>query len=182
MAKVVVLNGVGSVGKSSTARALQDICAEPLMHVSMDAFLSMMPDRLFGTPDGLVFETIQRDGSPAIVIHTGPVVERGLRGMRHAVAALANHGNSLVVDEVMWGDEAAHYRELLAGHDLRFVGLHAPLDVLEAREKARGDREIGLARWQYDRVHGGIGYDLELDTTAGTPLEMAQQIRDAFGL
>ena len=65
---------------------------------------------------------------------------------------------------------------------MRFVGLFAPLDILETRERGRGDREIGLARWQHERVHQGMIYDLEIDTTTTTPLENAQRIRDAFGI
>ena len=74
------------------------------------------------------------------------------------------------------------YRALLSPFDVRWVGLFASLDVLEARERERGDRHIGLARWQYDRVHRDMIYDLEIDTTATTPAENARKIRDAFGL
>ena len=62
------------------------------------------------------------------------------------------------------------------------VGLFAPLDVLEQRERDRGDREPGLARWQFDRVHRGLTYDLEIDTVQTTPLEAAHRIRSAFEL
>ncbi|WP_264715168.1 phosphotransferase-like protein [Limobrevibacterium gyesilva] len=103
--------------------------------------------------------------------------------MRHAIAAMAAQGNNLVVDEVVIGkDKEREYRALLSRFDFRLVGLFAPLAVLEARERERGDREIGLARWQHDRVHRDMTYDLEIDTTATTPLENAQRIRDAFGL
>jgi chloramphenicol 3-O phosphotransferase len=182
--QIIILNGVGSVGKTSTARALQAIAAAPFMHVSMDAFLDMLPAKLFGQPDGLTFTTIDDGGKPSIAITSGPVIERALRGMRHAVAALAEQGNPLIVDEVMIGDDGAAgaYRTLLAAFDLRFVGLFAPLEVLEARELARGDREIGLARWQYDRVHQGMAYDLEIDTSKVTPEDVAARIRDAFDL
>jgi chloramphenicol 3-O phosphotransferase len=184
---IIILNGVGSVGKSATARALQAIAARPFLHVAMDAFLDMVPEKLFGEPDGLVFETVQDegqdDGRPCIVIRPGPVVEQAMRGMRHAVAAMAAQGNNLIVDEVMIdATKATEYRALLAPFDVRFVGLFAPLAVLEARERARGDRAIGLARWQFGRVHQGISYDLEIDTALVTPLESARMIRDAFGL
>lgn len=183
MATVIVLNGVGSVGKSSTAKALQAMAARPILHVSMDAFLEMLPASMFGHPDGLVFEPLAEDGHPSIAIRTGPVVARTLSGMRHAVAAMAGQGNDLLVDEVLVGEgEAEDYRRLLAGHDLRFVGLFAPLEVLEAREKARGDREIGLARWQFERVHAGLDYDLMIDTTTNSPEEAARRIAEAFGL
>jgi chloramphenicol 3-O phosphotransferase len=181
--QILILNGVGSVGKSSTARALQAMVTTPFLYVAMDAFLDMLPKKLFGQAEGLVFETVWDQGKRCIVIRSGPLVEQAMRGMRHAVAAMAAQGNNLIVDEVMThGATEREYRALLAPFDVRFVGLVAPLDVLEARERARGDREIGLARWQYDRVHRGITYDLEIDTTLATPSESACMIRDAFGL
>ena len=180
---VIILNGVGSVGKTSTARALQEIAARPFLHVSMDVFVDMLPARMFGHPDGLVFETVQERGMPSVVIRTGPVMARALRGMRHSIAALAAQDNDLVVDEVLLeAAGAAEYRTLLAHAELRFVGLFAPLDVLEARERARGDRQLGLARWQFDRVHREQVYDLEIETSDSTPARNAEQIRAAFGL
>lgn len=44
-ARIVLLNGVGSVGKTAIAKAMQAITAEPFLHVEMDAFLNMMPER-----------------------------------------------------------------------------------------------------------------------------------------
>jgi chloramphenicol 3-O phosphotransferase len=54
--------------------------------------------------------------------------------------------------------------------------------VIERREQARGDRTLGLARWQYDKVHAGMAYDLELDTSDATPEALAGQIKAAFGV
>ena len=155
-ARIIVLNGVGSAGKSSIARALQIITAEPFLHVQMDSFLAMLPDDLQDHADGFSYETVQQDGKPAVVIRAGPVGERTLRGMRHAVAAMAGQGNSLIVDDVLCNGEISDYVELLSGFDLHLVGVMAPLDVLEAREAQRPDRLPGLARWQYERVHAGI--------------------------
>ena len=75
-----------------------------------------------------------------------------------------------------------HYRARLAGHPFYVVAVHAPLDVLEAREKARGDRLIGLARWQFPRVHAGLTYDFEVNTAANPPETCARLIRDRFDL
>lgn len=181
--QVIILNGVGSVGKSSTARAMQAITAGPYLHVAMDAFLEMLPAAMMGHPDGLVFETTQDEGRPSIAIRSGPVLERTMSGMRHAIAAMAAQGNNLIVDEVMLGQgEAQAYRDLLPAGDLHLVGLFAPLDVLERRERERGDREIGLARWQFDRVHRDVVYDLKIDASSGTPAEHARTICEAFGL
>jgi two-component system catabolic regulation response regulator CreB len=48
-------NGVGSAGKGSIAKALQTITREPFLHVAMDEFLDMLPETLWGHPDGIVF-------------------------------------------------------------------------------------------------------------------------------
>jgi chloramphenicol 3-O phosphotransferase len=180
--RIVLLNGVGSVGKSSIAKALQTMTAEPFLHVAMDAFLDMLPESSFGRPDGFTFETVQEDGLPSVVITSGPVAERCFRGMRHAVAAMAALGNNMIVDEVMEAEQWAEYQELLAAFEVHLVGVIAPLEVLEARERERGDRMIGLARRQYGRIHKGMTYDLEVDTSKATPAECAALIRRKFGL
>ena len=181
--QIVILNGIGSVGKSATAKALQAITSNPFLHVAMDAFLDMLPETMLAHPDGLMFKTSQHEGRPIVEVRSGPVLERAMRGMRHAVAAMAGQGNNLIVDEVMIeAGTAQAYRDLLRSYDLYVVGLVAPLDVLEARERARGDRAIGLARGQYGLVHRGIAYDLEVDTSVAAPLECARLICNAFGL
>jgi chloramphenicol 3-O phosphotransferase len=182
MSVVVLLNGVGSAGKTSIARAIQIQASRPFLNMQMDAFLEMMPPRWLGHPDGWVFETIEQDGRPAVVVHSGAPFGTAIRGMRRAIAAMADAGNHVVVDDVFWGDELADYRALLATHDFKAVGVVAPLDVLERRERERGDRAIGLARWQFDRVHAGAAYDLTVDTSAASPEACARQIIDAFGL
>jgi chloramphenicol 3-O phosphotransferase len=181
-ARVVLLNGVGSVGKSSTAKALQRIAERPMLHVSMDAFLDMLPPGTFGDPDYYRFESWLEDGAPVTAVRSGPVMQRLTHGMRRAVAALAADGLDVVVDDVFWGDELADYRALLAPHAFHAVGLFAPLEVLEAREKARGDRDLGLARWQHARIRPGAGYDLEIDTSRLMPEAAAARIKATFGL
>lgn len=122
------------------------------------------------------------NGKPSVVIKTGPVGERTLRGMRRAIIALATEGNNLIVDEVLLGAEKAEYRQLLAPFEVYWVGVFAPLDVLEERERSRGDRLIGLSRWQYDKVHKDMIYNLEIDTSDMTPLACAERIKQKFGL
>ncbi len=181
-AKVILLNGVGSAGKSSIAKALQTITSEPFLHVQMDSFLEMLPDAYQDHPDGVGYETVHENGKTLVVIRVGPVGEKTLRGMRHAIAAMADKGNNLIVDDVVTQSEAAEYAALLAPFEVHMVGVFAPLEVLETRERERGDRLIGLARWQYDRIHRGIEYDLEVDSGNADPMACAERIKQAFRL
>lgn len=189
MATVILVNGVSSVGKSSICRALQAVTREPFLYMEMDATLAAMPPKYQDHPDGLSFEQGAADGHPTVMVKTGAVAERALSGMRHATAAMAGQGNNLIIDEVFFGDRhngfcnpVAEYRRLLAPHDLRMVGVFAPLDVIEAREAARGDRPAGMARWQFDEVHQGMVYDLEVDAGTASSEACAEAIRQAFAL
>jgi chloramphenicol 3-O phosphotransferase len=173
-AQIILLNGVGSSGKSSIAKALQKIADKPFLHVQMDDFCAMLPEALQDHPDGFAFEEISENGKPLVAIKTGPVGAQVLRGMRHAIAA---QGNNLIVDDEMLENEQEVYAALLSGFAIFFVGVFAPLEVLEARERQRGDRLIGLARWQYDRVHRGKKYDLEVDSGSLGPPKCAILIR-----
>lgn len=183
MAHVIILNGTSSAGKSTLARALQDVARRHLLCVQMDVFFEMQPARLAGHTESFVIRPVEGASPPELAIETGPYGQRLLDGMRRSVAALAEAGLDVIVDDVWLGrGEQEAYQPLLAGHEVRYVGVRAPLAVCEAREKARGDRGIGQARWQYNRVHLGAVYDLEVDTGRVTPEEAAKQIADAFGL
>lgn len=180
--RIILLNGVGSAGKSSIAKALQAIATTPFLHVAMDAFIDMLPEAYGNHPDAFAFEPVEGGGPPATAIRAGPVGERLMHGMRRAVAALADAGNDLIVDDVLLSDEILDYERLLAAHTLHRIGVFAPLDIIEARERARRDRMIGLARWQFDRVHAGKIYDLEVDTGTETAEQCALRIRERFRL
>jgi chloramphenicol 3-O phosphotransferase len=180
--RIIILNGAGSAGKGSIAKALQEIASRPFLHVEMDAFLAMLPEAYFSHPDGMIFETATRDGKPCVDIKTGVVAARLLRGMRRAVAALAAEGNDLIVDDVMLEDELTDYRLLLKDFDLSVIGVYASLEALEAREKQRGDRMIGLARGQFDLVHKGREYDFTVDTSTANAMDCARAIKDTLRL
>jgi chloramphenicol 3-O phosphotransferase len=179
---IILLNGVGSAGKTSIARALQAITAEPFLYVAMDTFLEMLPERYWNHSDTFTYRIESEDGKPSVVIETGPAGERLMRGMRRAIAELARQGNNLIIDEVMLAGEQADYEQLLSEFAFFVVGVFAPLDVLEERERRRGDRMIGLARWQYGRVHASVKYDFQVDTSELSPMECAIRIKAKFGL
>ena len=128
--RVLLLNGVGSAGKSSVARALQGLAADAFLHVPMDAFLEMLPERSFDTPEGLTFRPAVVEGSPVVHIDC----------MRKAVGVMADMGLNLIVDDVADADDIADYRGILSHHEVTVIGVFASLSVLESRERQRGDR------------------------------------------
>ena len=92
-----------------------------------------------------------------------PAVLSGLHG---SVASLAQSGNNILVDHVL--QEVGLLKECVetwVGLDVLFVGVKCPLEIAEQREKKRGDRSIGTARYQFERVHIHDLYDIEIDTS-----------------
>jgi chloramphenicol 3-O phosphotransferase len=158
----VFLNGASSSGKTSIAKALQEAMSEPYVHVGLDAFFDMVPTRyVVGEDPWTVTEA----------------VGRMISGFHGAIVALVKAGNNVIVDHVL--QETAWVREcaaLLAPYRAVLVGVHCPLGELERREAARTDRSMGLAEFQFARVHAHLLYDLEVDTSTQSPEECAGRI------
>ena len=104
---------------------------------------------------------------------------RWLSGFHASAASIARAGNWIIVDHVLenpkWLDECV---ELFDGMEVIFVGLHCPLEELERRERERGDRQKGLARYQFERVHAHDVYDIQVDSSTNTIEECASVIAD----
>jgi chloramphenicol 3-O phosphotransferase len=68
-------------------------------------------------------------------------------------------------------DRAMHEscRQAFAGLDVFTVGVTCPIDILEARERERGDRVLSRARGLAGVVHDFLDYDVMVDTRAMTP-------------
>jgi chloramphenicol 3-O phosphotransferase len=82
-----------------------------------------------------------------------------------AAVAMANGGFDVLVDTFFErADCLTTARRVLAGHTYHLVAVTCPLEVLEARERARGDRRPGLARDHNYRVLLNAGDALLLDT------------------
>jgi chloramphenicol 3-O phosphotransferase len=169
---IVLLNGPGSSGKTTLAKALQGM--HPLLHVQMDRFLEMLPEAMQDHPETFAYMS----GPGGVEVRIGPAGARLMAGFRGAVTALAAAGNDLIVDDVWLDGEPVAYAAL-PGRVLR-VGLFVPLDVLARRETARGDRMVGLARAQHRRCHDGVAYDLKLDGTEAADAN-ARRVLDAVG-
>ncbi len=160
--RVLVLNGASSSGKTSLAKALQALLPDPHQHVQLDAFRAMEPA---GYWDGL-----DNDTSKVRIAAL-------CRAMHAAVAAFARNGQHVILDTVL--DRASATRYLLddlGSIGFGLIGVHCSLDELERRETARGDRQSGLARRQFESVHVGRNYDFSVDTTHASAAACAAEI------
>lgn len=171
--KVIVLNGPSSAGKTTFCRALQQTLDEYWWHVQMDTFTTMQPTWVMPEP------------APGERVH--PTWEHDLRlqrfltGWYQSVRALALAGNNVIAEggflkrEWLWEQAQA-----LDGIESLYVGVFCPLEEIERRELARGDRKPGYARSQYDLVHQHGPYDVNVDTSVLDPAAVAQVIKDAL--
>ena len=159
---ILFLNGTSSAGKTTTARAFQRLWHDPALYASIDSFIFMFPDHV-----------LKNDEVRKVALW--PLISAFNRSLPH----IADTGFPVVVDYVMearaWLDECVLQ---LRDYDVYFVGVKCPLAELERREIARGDRQVGFARWQYERVHRYGAYDFEIDTHAHSPEACAAQLKD----
>jgi len=154
---IIFLTGASSSGKTSIAKILQARLPGAFLHVQFDAFIDMLPE------------------------HDLPIFKRMADGFHRAIAALADAENPLLVDHVLvredWTRQCAR---LLGDRYVLFVGVRCPLDEIERREAARDERRQGFARSQYEFIHAGKAYDVEVDTSLLSPEEAATQIERAY--
>ncbi|MGW2210181.1 phosphotransferase-like protein [Streptomyces sp. NPDC001781] len=142
--RVSFLNGTSNSGKSSIARELLGIPDDGVHpHLAVDSFNAKRAQRDMSRKE---FETVLR---------------RTRRGFHPLVSAMAETGNDLVADHVLGETWRLTDRlAVLRPEDVVFVGVHCPLEELERRERARGDREAGLGALRYDLVHAHGDHDL----------------------
>jgi chloramphenicol 3-O phosphotransferase len=183
--RVVLLLGTVCAGKSTLARALQERSPTPLLNVSIDAFLAMVPRDWGagrgGSVDGFRYEREEdAAGIVTIRIRYGDLGWTVLVGMHDAVAAMARAGLDVVVDDLPI-DRAvlADWRRALRGVDVTVVLVHCAPEVAAQREHDREARRSvpGLARGHVDL---DLPHDLAVDTGLLTPDDAALQVLTAF--
>jgi len=200
---VVLLNGTSSAGKTSIARALQEIMEAPYIYTGIDHF-PQIHQRFHQVSDGInpaAFEyfllvygdgnvrtetpgengEISYGGGRITEVRLGPGALKLLASMYRSIAAVSAAGIDVVVDDVIYDQRVLRSAvDALIDAPVLFVGLRLPLAVAEQRERDRGDRGPGGAAAWHELVHAHGVYDLELDTSVATPLECAQQIKAAL--
>jgi chloramphenicol 3-O phosphotransferase len=171
MTQVIVLNGGSSSGKTSIARALQEILPSPWLTFGVDALIDALPGRGEDPRSGLVLEP---DGTVTVRPEFRSIQDSWYKGL----ASMARSGTSLILDEVLLTGSAGQWRlrAALDGLSALWVGVHCDPLVAAGREAGRPDRIPGMATTQATAVHAGVVYDLEVDTAGCSALECAHRI------
>ncbi len=170
--QIIHLNGPSNSGKTTLAKALQGALDPPFLHVGIDKIIGMMPEKTNKWVGGIAelgfsWKSSQdKDGNLIQELEMGSFAKEISESYRQIVVLLARMGHCLIIDDVAFGkNEMERWRKLLHEFQVLYVGVTSSLQVLEFREKQRGNRMVGSARAQYFTVHVGNQYDLELDTT-----------------
>ena len=188
MSQIIYLNGPSSSGKTTLAKALQQTLPDPYLHLGIDKIIGFMPKKLNdfeGGPAPLGFSwerATDPTGHPTYHIQAGPFAKKIVRTLKDIVLLLASQHYNLIIDDIAFGAiEIQSWKEILKNYRVLYVGIVTPLEILEDRERARGDRIIGSARGQYSQVHENASYDLELDTHVHTIEENVAKIVAKIG-
>ncbi|MBW1818276.1 MAG: chloramphenicol phosphotransferase [Deltaproteobacteria bacterium] len=179
-ARIILLNGASSSGKSAIAVELQRLFKDPYMHLGIDTVFSMIPSKCKRKDPrrlmAFVWQPIHGE-APEVMISVGTLGHRIMSGFHHACAAMCRSGLDLVIDHVLmdkaWAREC---KALFSPFEYYFVGVLCPIDVLERREQERGDRQIGLTRFTALHAHSGNEYDMTVNSAAFSARECAEQI------
>ena len=181
-----MLNGPPAAGKTSLAKAIQEVMGEPYFRWGVDTFYATVPSRWAGGPrgelchQGIFYEGDSGDGTSRRVtgIGYGPVGRQMLFGMHRAFHAFAAAGNNQIIDGLFWDVSMLRdFVDVFLGRDAIMIGVYCSEPVLEQREMERGG-PFGLALGQAQKVHDGYSYDLTVDTSNCPSAECAQAVAD----
>lgn len=189
MSKIIYFNGPSSSGKTTLAKALQEAFAEPYLHIGIDKLIGFMPAKINNweggpAPQGFSWEAgTDPTGQPIYHVGAGPFAQKITRSLKDIALLLASQQYNLIIDDVAIGAiEVEEWKQILKNYQVLYVGVTTPLEILEEREKNRGDRFLGSARGQYFKVHENVAYDLEVDTYAHTLEENIKVIQHALAV
>ncbi len=156
--RIILLNGTSSAGKSTLAQALR-AALEP-------SFCYYASDQLAETGFRPIASQARSEGRTQF-----------FNGFHRSIAAFASAGNDLLVEHIIEEQSWAHdLRRLLVPFDVFWIGVHAPLEEIERREQARGDRTLGEGRYHL-KTHHFCRYDLEVDSSYPLAANVTQIVK-----
>ncbi|GLK16787.1 chloramphenicol phosphotransferase [Herbiconiux flava] len=172
---MIVLNGGSSSGKSTVARALQELLPGIWLTFGVDTFIEALPGRGDSPRSGIGFG-FDAEGAVLLSEEYTRLEDAWYSGL----GSMVKSGAHLILDEVLLSGGAGQrrLRAAFGAETLICVGVRCDPEVAAAREAARGDRVAGMARRQASVVHTGVSYDVEVDTTFQSPDECARVVAE----
>jgi chloramphenicol 3-O phosphotransferase len=177
MGKIIFLNGCGSSGKTSIAYSIQHLSKDLWLTFGTDTFISMMP--YMKENNYLSFVPGNKEHENTMHVKTKPKGSDFFSVMLDFANLLADKGQNLIIDEVLFDDDALkNYTQSLSNHTVYYIGVFCDLARMQEREILRRDRHLGLSNDQIKRVHFSLRarYDFKVNTTNISPFEAAKQI------
>lgn len=177
--QIIYINGPSSSGKTTLAHALQQALDQPFLHIGIDKVIGMMPDKMNNweakgksVPGFSWKRSVDPAGYRTHEIQAGPFGLQMVKALKEMVVTLARMGQYVIVDDVAFGKRDLDlWRTYLKDFEVLWIGIQAPVEILEQRERDREDNRMwGSARDQHWKVHEDATYDLEFDTSR-TPLK-----------
>lgn len=169
---IVLMNGTSSAGKTSISIELINQKEILFHHLSIDDFINNYNefiDKKF--PD--IEPTREVDEQVVAQILFDPIVSM----FYSTVKLFSEMGFNVIVDTVIendkWFNECL---EAFSDQPTLFIGVICSIEELIRREQTRGDRKIGLANSQFNKVYCFNEYDLEINTEELNPIECAEKI------
>lgn len=169
---IVLLNGTSSAGKTSISLELTNQKEILFHHLSIDDFYHNYNDFINNKfPD---LKPVRKLDDEVI----GQIIFDPIISMYYATIKLFSEmGLNVIVDTVIENDKWFNdYLDVLFDYPTLFVGVICSKEELARREQIRGDRKIGLAASQFDKVYSFNEYDLEVNTEELSPTECAGKI------
>ncbi|MCG7499423.1 chloramphenicol phosphotransferase CPT family protein [Vibrio sp. Of7-15] len=162
---ILFLNGTSSSGKTSIIKELQEsLLPQVFINFSIDSIL-------YGLPNSALQRMIT--GQDISDLNYSELEISYIK-----TAATLAEDNLVIMDTAVVDAKLADaVLTLLSPHKLILIGIHCDLEILKQREINRGDRNIGEAEWQFNKVHQHFHYHLSVDTSHTTPAEVAETIK-----
>ena len=157
-ARIIMLNGTSAVGKTTLVAELRPLlpdtfCCYASDQLADEGFRSTAPDARWRGREAF------------------------FDGFHRSIAAFASAGLDMLVEHIV---EKASWRadldRLLLTFDVFWVGLFAPMEEVERRERAKGNRTVGEAREHFG-THDHCSYDFTISTTQPAGAIAAQVTR-----
>ncbi len=170
-ARLIVINGGSSSGKTGIVRCLQSVLREPWLAFGVDNFVDALPAAMQDSDAGIEF-------GPNGEVVVGPIFRQLDAAWVSGIIATVRAGANVIVDDVFLGGAGSQRRwaEAIGDLEVLWVGVRCDATIAAGREIARGDRVGGMAALQADVVHEGVKYDVEVDTGHTESIECARTI------